>query len=67
MTVAAILLAYAAGAGTLGARLLALGAALSQLIGACVLRLRATCALYGGSPCGTRGPPGWSGTSAPPS
>ena len=49
MTVAAILLAYAAGAGTLGARLLARAAALSQLIGACVLRLRATYATPGGA------------------
>ncbi|HXZ71767.1 MAG TPA: M48 family metalloprotease [Streptosporangiaceae bacterium] len=88
MTVAAILLAYAAGVGTLGARMLAragwtarapllaivtylaaawsvvaalglagltlavhgtaLGGALSQLIGACVLRLRATYATPGG-------------------
>ena len=89
MTVAAVLLAYAAGVGTLGARLLAraswtarapllgiltylaaawsvvaalslagltlavhataLGGALSQLIGACVLRLRATYATPGGA------------------
>ena len=89
MTVAAVLLAYAAGVGTLGARVLAragwtarapllaiitylaaawsavaalglagltlavhataLGGALSQLIGACVLRLRATYATPGGA------------------
>jgi Zn-dependent protease with chaperone function len=95
VTVAAILLAYAAGAGTLGARLLAraawtarapllaiftylaaawsavaalslagltlavhataLGAALSQLIGACVLRLRATYATPGGASAAAAG------------
>lgn len=95
MTVAAVLLAYAAGVGTLGARLLgragwtarapllailtylaaawsvvaalglvgltlavhatALGGALSQLIGACVLRLRATYATPGGEAAAAAG------------
>ena len=51
---------------TLAVHATALGGGLSQLIGACVHRLRATYGTPGGRRCGTRRPRGWSGIPSRP-